>query len=156
LTLAPSPETLDAWSALSRANLDLASGPTAIRSTSARNQVLAAPFVSLDLPSLRDAGFDPEVVNQEINRGVASLESFFGTQVVDTATTLSGPLDADALRTLLNAGRRQLVVEGDALTGVDERFTPANPYKLRAVEGDDSSALTVVPTDTGLEKFLRG
>ena len=118
--------------------------------------MLAAPFVPLDLPSLQQAGFPDDVVSQEIDRGATSLESFFGPQLVDTTTALPGTLDPDALQTLLNAGRRQLIVEGNALTPVNERFTPAHPYKMRAVDGDDSSAVTVVATDTGFEKFLSG
>jgi hypothetical protein len=161
LTLAPSPETLDAWNALATKFPELAGGPPAIRSTIDRNQVLAGPFVPLDLPSLERAGLQGIVgsstATQEsaFARGVATLESFLGAHV-DPSTALPGPLDQSALATLQNANVRQLVVDGKALTPVNEKFTPAHPYKVQTVAGTDSSAATVVATDTGLEQFLTG
>jgi hypothetical protein len=161
LTLAPSPETLDAWSTLATKFPELASGPTAIRSTLPRNQVLASPFVPLDLPSLERGGLAGVATTNsptrpsEFSRGVATLESFFNTHV-DPSSTLPGPLDASALSTLQSASVRQLVIEGNALTPVVEKFTPAHPYKVQTVAGDDSSAATVIATDTGLEQFLTG
>lgn len=161
LTLAPSPETLDAWSSLATKFPELAPGPTAIRSTLPRNQVLAGPFVPLDLPSLERGGLEGVATTNsatrpsEFSRGVATLESFFNVHV-DPSTTLPGPLDASALSTLQSASVRQLVVEGTALTPAVEKFTPAHPYKVQTVPGDDSSAATVVATDTGLEQFLTG
>ena len=52
LTLAPSPETLDAWAALGQKLPDLAAGADAVRASAAQGnkQVLAGPFVPLDLP----------------------------------------------------------------------------------------------------------
>jgi hypothetical protein len=154
LTLAPSPETLDAWSAFSARIPELSTGAAQLRSTVTRDQVLTGPFVPLDLPSIRAGGLDG-VVNPELARGVSALETFFGSHL-DPSTTLPGRLDPDSLRLLQNASARQLVVEAQALTPVDEKYTPAHPYKMQAVPGDDSSAVTVVATDPGLEQFLTG
>ena len=154
LTLAPSPETLDAWSTLGAKDPGVASGAALLQLAAPRNQVLAGPFVPLDLPSVLGAGLSG-VVNPELARGIRSLESFFGTHI-DPSTALPGPLDSASLRLLQNASARQLVVEGDALTPAGEKYTPAHPYKIEAVVGDDSSAVTVVATDPGLEKFLTG
>jgi hypothetical protein len=162
LTLAPSPETLDAWNALATKFPDVAAGPSAIRSTAARNQVLAGPFVPLDLPSLERGGLQDVVTSStptspsEVTRGVATLETFFGGPMTNTSTALPGPLDAASLSLLQNAGVRQLVVDGRALVPATEKFTPAHPYKMRTVSGDDASAATVVATDPGLEQFLTG
>jgi Family of unknown function (DUF6049) len=154
LTLAPSPETLDAWRDLGAKLPELAPGAAALQLTAARDQVLAGPFVPLDLPSVLDNGL-AGVVNSELARGIVTLESFFGTHL-DPSTALPGPLDSASLRLLQNASARQLVVEGDALTPVNERFTPAHPYKMQAVAGDDATAVTVLATDPGFEKFLSG
>ncbi len=154
LTLAPSPETLDAWRDLGAKLPELAPGAAALQLTAARNQVLAGPFVPLDLPSVLGNGL-AGVVNSELARGIVTLESFFGTHL-DPSTALPGPLDDASLRLLQNASARQLVVEGDALTPVSERYTPAHPYKMQAVAGDDATAVTVLATDPGFEKFLSG
>jgi hypothetical protein len=91
----------------------------------------------------------------ELTRGVATLETFLGAHV-DPSTALPGPLDSTSLSILQNASVRQLVVEGDALTPENEKYTPAHPYEMQTVPGDASSAVTVVATDVGLEKFLTG
>jgi hypothetical protein len=153
LTLAPSPETLDAWSTLAQKAAAVASGAP-LQLSASRNQVLAGPFVPLDLPAVLDSGLSG-VVNPELARGITALESFFGTHI-DPSTALPGPLDAASLTLLQNASARQLVLDGDALTPVVEQYTPAHPYKMQVVAGDDASAVTVVATDPGLEKFLAG
>jgi Family of unknown function (DUF6049) len=154
LTLAPSPETLDAWRDLGTKLPELASGAAAVQLSTPRNQVLSGPFVPLDLPAVLGSGLSG-VVNPELARGISTLESFFGTHL-DPSTALPGPLDATSLRLLQNASARQLVVDGDQLTPVSEQYTPAHPYKMQAVPGDDSTTVTVVATDPGFEKFLSG
>ncbi len=158
LTLAPSPETLDAWNTLATRSPDLAAGAAAVRSAGLRNQVLTGPFVPLDLPSILQNNLSG-VVNQppasEFARGVSALETFFGAHL-DPSAALPGPLDLASLRLLQNASARQLVVDGTDLTPANEKFTPAHPFKVQAVPGDDSSAVTVLATDQGLEQFLTG
>jgi hypothetical protein len=154
LTLAPSPETLDAWGAIGAKTPGVAAGAALLRSSGARNQVLAGPYVPLDLPSILDAGLSG-VVNPEFARGITSTEDFFDTHL-DPSTALPGDLDAVSLRLLQNASVRQLVVDGTALTPIVEQYTPAHPYKMQAVAGDDSSSVTVLATDPGFEKFLDG
>jgi hypothetical protein len=163
LTLAPSPETLDAWATLAQKAPDLGTGVADVRTAALRNQVLAGPFVPLDLPALVRGGLQGIVTTStstptppgEINRGVATLEKFLGAHV-DASTALPGPLDPSSLTILQNANVRQLVLEGDALVPQNEKFTPAHPYKMQTVQGDDTSAVTVVATDDGLERFLTG
>jgi hypothetical protein len=154
LTLAPSPETLDAWNTLAAKNPDLAAGAAAIRSAGLRNQVLTGPFVPLDLPSILRSGLGG-AVSPELSRGVTTLETFFGAHL-DPSTALPGHLDLPSLQLLLNASARQLVLDGAQLTQANEKFTPAHPFKMLAVPGDESSAVTVVATDPGLEQFLTG
>ncbi len=156
LTLAPSPETLEAWSAIGLKSPTLAAGADAIRAAglSGHHQVLTGPYVPLDLPSIQRAGLGG-VVNPGLTRGITALESFFGAHL-DPSTALPGPLDQAALRTLQIASARQLVLEGSQLTPANEKFTPAHPYKVQAVPGDDASAVTAVATDPGLQQFLRG
>jgi len=163
VTLAPSPETLEAWAAIGQQAPELAAGADAVRqaATSGRNQVLAGPFVPLDLPSIVRGNLQSLVTSVagtrpgELTRGVATLEQFLGAHV-DSGTALPGHLDAASLGILQSASVRQLVVDGDALVPINEKYTPAHPYKLRTTGGDDSTALTVLATDDGLEQFLTG
>ena len=154
VTLAPSPETLDAWSALSMREVSLAVGLSQVVGSWPRNQVLVGPFVPLDLPSLLFGGVFTGPVRDEFARGVDTLEGFFGP--LDSSTALPGPLDAEALAALRDAARRRLVVEGSALTRYDEQFTSAHPFTLLPDPGDESTAMTVLASDVGLERFLSG
>ncbi len=163
LTLAPSPETLDAWAALGQKIPELAAGANAVRASVAKGnkQVLAGPFVPLDLPSIVRGNLEDVVTPVdgtrpgELTRGLAALEQFLGAHV-DPSTALPGHLDAASLGILQSASVRQLVVDGNALTPVTEKYTPAHPYKMQTVAGDDASAVTVLATDDGLEQFLTG
>ncbi len=154
LTLAPSAETLDAWSTLSTKFPTLAPGITAVRAASPRDEILTGPFVPLDLPSILVSGLGG-IINDEIGRGINTLEQVFNTHL-DSSTALPGPLDPVSLRLLQSANVRQLVVDGDALTPVVEKYTPAHPYTMEAVPGDASTSVSVVATDPGFEKFLTG
>ena len=85
-----------------------------------------------------------------------ALEQFFGAHV-DPSTALPGPLDAARCRARCRARAcASSCVDGDALMPVHEKYTPAHPYKMQTVDGDDSTAVTVVATDAGLEQFLSG
>jgi hypothetical protein len=154
LTIAPSPETLDAWNDFGTKTASLAASAGALRATASTRQVLAGSFVPIDLPSLERGGLQ-DVVGAEFDRGAVSLENFFGAISI-SSTAMPGSLDAASIGLLKSAGVRQLVVDGSALTPVDEKYTPAHPYKLQTPDGDDASAVTVVATDHGLEQFLAG
>ena len=154
VTLAPSPETLDAWQALSAKIPSLAAGVSALRTAAGHSQVLAGPFVPLDRPAIVTSGL-AGVLPDEQSRGVLSLESFFGTQL-DPSVALPGALDNGSLQLLENANVRRLVVQDSQLVPVTEKYTPAHPYVLQAVPGDDATDATVAVGDSGLESFLTG
>lgn len=153
LTLAPSPDTLSVWSALStQAITPLAGGAAALRASVPRNQVLVGPYVPLDLPSLIAFGLGGAIPG-ELASGVTTLERFFGT-LLDPSTAAPGPVDTPSLAALRDASRRRLVLPGSALTAADERLTPARPYTLLTDASDESTAMTVVASDEGVERFL--
>ena len=156
LTLAPSPETLDAWLTLAQAqdNTDLAAGVDALRRAVAHHQVLAASFVPLDLPSTFDGGLGG-TLGDELDRGADTLQTFFNTHL-DPSTAMPGDLDTTSLDALRTAARTRLVLDGSALAPYDGRFTATRPALLGRAPGDASDQVTVVATDPGLESFLRG
>ncbi|MFI5046844.1 MAG: DUF6049 family protein [Acidimicrobiia bacterium] len=152
LTLAPSPDTLAAWSALATTDVADAGTVAGLRSVLPRDQVLAGSYVPIDLPSLNSGGLGG-AVNTEIQSGVSALEDFFGS-LPDVSTALPGPLDTPSLVALRNASQRRLVVRGSALGPGDEQFTPAHPTTVLADPNDESTAMTVLASDEGIEKFL--
>src|SRR4029077_16440645 len=118
LTLAPSPETLDAWAALGQKLPELDAGAKAVRASVAQGnkQVLAGPFVPLDLPSIVRGNLQDVVTPVdgtrpgEPPRGLSALEQFLSAHV-DPSTALPGHLDAASLGILQSASVRQLVVD---------------------------------------------
>jgi hypothetical protein len=153
LTLAPSPETLDAWTSLAAHDLDLGAGVSEVTSARPRHQVLSGPFVPLDLPSLLANGF-AGTIPDELARGASTLEQLVGP--IDPSTALPGPLDGASLAALRGAQVRRLVVDGSALTRFDEQFTSARPFTLQPAPADESTATTVLASDVGLQRFLVG
>ena len=135
--------------------------PMPARRYRGRNQVLAGPFVPLDLPSHRarrprgrghlDSGTRPG----ELSRGVATLESFFGAHV-DPSTALPGPLDAVGAAA---PSRARACVSSSSRA---PRSTPVERevHARAPVQGADGrrattpARVTVLATDAGLEQFL--
>jgi hypothetical protein len=154
VTIAPSPETLDAWQALAAKDPSIASGVASLRAAATHAQVLAGPFVPLDRPSILASGL-AGVLADEQSRGVTSLEAFFGAQL-DPSVGLPGALDNTSLQLLENANVRRLVVQDNQLAPVNEKYTPAHPYLVQATPDDQTANATVAVGDSGLESFLTG
>jgi hypothetical protein len=154
VTIAPSPETLEAWSALAADNVDLGVGVAALQDAAAHDQVLSGPFVPLDMPSLAANGFT-DAISTELQRGADALQSFFGTDFYPS-TAMPGPLDASALTVLRDAGRTRLIVDGSALQPFTGRFTAAHPARLAVHADDPSNTVRLLATDTGVERHLAG
>ncbi|MFN8027531.1 MAG: DUF6049 family protein [Acidimicrobiia bacterium] len=154
VTIAPSPETLDAWQSLAAKNPSLAAGVTSLRAAASHSQVLAGPFVPLDRPSILQSGL-AGVLPEEQSRGVRALEVFLGAQL-DPSIALPGALDPASLQLLENTNVRRLVLREDQLTPAVEKYTPAHPFVVQSVAGDDATNATVAVGDSGLESFLTG
>jgi len=155
LTLAPSPETLESWSTLAQTDpIGLGTGVAALRTAVPRDQVLAGPYVPLDLPSMFSGGL-AGVLPPELQRGTQALEGFFATHL-DPSTAMPGPLNGDALDALRAASRSQLVVEDSALQPFNGKLPPTGPQLISRNPNDVNDAAAVLPTDDDLERFLQG
>jgi hypothetical protein len=156
LTLAPNPETLEAWEALTRQHLDVAPGIGALVAAPAHHEVLSGPFVPLDTPTLLARGF-PGAPETEYNQGVSTLDRVLGARL-DPRTALPGRLDVPTLQFLRGRGVDRVIVADTehALSPVDERYTPAHPFTIQASPGDPSSAMTLLTGDSRLEQQLSG
>ena len=92
LTLAPSPETLDAWSTLGT-KIPEVGRRCRRRCKPRRRTTRSSPVRSCPSTSRRSSASDLSgVVNPELARGITTLESFFSTHL-DPSTALPGPLD---------------------------------------------------------------
>jgi hypothetical protein len=155
ITFVPSPETVDAWQTIARQRLDIAPGINALQRAAAHTEVLAGPFVSLDIPAMTSAGLEASL-DGEITRGSTILDRVFGPRL-NPRTALPGPLDQHTLALLRQRGVDRVVLpDASTLVPVNEQFTPARPSVVVSTPGDDSTAVTAIVGDGGLERFLTG
>ena len=158
LTVAATPETLEAWSdGLGGAREEPGGGaagvddPTRLRAAtaSANRQVLEAPYVPINLPRLLAAGLGSEVDRQFI-RGREVLTQVLGGDA--GGTMLAGPLDAASLSRLRQYGVERVVVPPETLMPVPRRLTPGRPFSL----AHRNRAFAAAVTDPGLAALLDG
>lgn len=150
LTLAPGPETLEAWTQLANNDPALSTSLNAMRDTLGRSQVLSGPYVPLDVRSLVGAGMSSEV-GSELVQGTDKLSSLLGTRV-DPRTEVARPASDASLGRLRDAGVDRVVLDGGDLTPRDDQFTPAQPFVVRSQQG----MATAVGSDVGLQRLLDG
>lgn len=150
--LAPGPETLDVWAAASHTDPSLQAGLETVRAAARTHQVLAAPYVPIDVPGLQAAGLGSETSN-ELAAGSDALNDVLATRV-DRRTSAVTPLDATALARLREAGVDRLVLRPDDLqpSPVTQSLTPARPFAVDS----EGRRFTAVQTDPGLTDLLSG
>jgi hypothetical protein len=145
VTLAPSPETLEALAALAKNDDSLASTLTPLLHGKA---AIAGPYVPIDIPSLVSAGIHTEIRTQ-LDAGARAL-SDVGVQA-DNHIVIANPIDRGALNQLAETpGVQRLVVDSAQLQPVANPLTPARPFLLQA----DGPALTAAAIDSGLTDLL--
>jgi Family of unknown function (DUF6049) len=150
LTLAPGPETLESWAQLANNDPGLGSSFDAMLNALGRSQVLAGPYVPLDVRSLVSGGLSAEV-GPEIVQGTDKLSALLGTRV-DPRTQIARPANEASLARLRDAGVDRVILDGAGLTPREEQFTPAQPFVVRSQQG----TATAVGSDAGLQHLLEG
>jgi len=162
LTLAPTPETLTAWDDAARqedhqaggAPADGASaGLAALKAAAATpgHQVLAGPFVPVDVPGLLDANLAGEA-DAEFARGAGDDERVLGAAPPPGALLAPGPLDAAGLARLRQYGAERLVFPPDSLVPRDQRLTPGHPFAV----GAGGRPFAAAVSDPDLAALLQG
>lgn len=145
LTLVPVPETLDALAAVGS---DL---PATLALSVDRRQVVAGPYVDVDVDRLVAAGLEGELVASR-QRGAAVVTTALGVEVQGETWVADGRLHPAALAALSDVER--LVVPEEALAPLDRPLTLANPFVVEAAGGRRVETAAV---DPGLSShFLRG
>lgn len=145
LTVVPTPETVEAL-----ASLDEGATVDALARLLADHQVLAAPFVDLDLRAVVGAGREEDVGRQRLH-GDAVLDEVLGITADNRTWSLDGPVTRSALRAIHELGVRRVVIEETALEPLDSDITGnvtlARPF---AVEGTRGAELDAASVDAGL------
>ncbi len=156
VTLAPSPDTLDAWTTLARLDPGVAGGADVLRDAqSAVHEVIAGPYVPIDLPSLLHVGLGAAADAQFV-QGATSLDLFFGTHIDDQAA-LALPADTDSLGTLRAHGVDRVVVDDSAIGSTTSRFTTVTPFSLEPPPSlAPTGPMAAVANDTYLASLLTG
>jgi hypothetical protein len=162
LTLAPTPETLTAWSALAQQEEHQPGGPpsdgavaglTALKSATSRgHQVLRSPFVPIDIAGFLEAGL-PGEIDAEFGRGADDQRQVLGDLPPAPATLLApGPLNTAALARLRQYGAERLVFPPEALEPREQRLTPGYPFAV----GSRGKPYPAAVTDPDLARLLDG
>ncbi|HEY5014512.1 MAG TPA: DUF6049 family protein, partial [Acidimicrobiia bacterium] len=110
-----------------------ATGLTAVRAAvtdETRRQVLATPYVPLDLPALSAAGLENNVV-RDLRVGADTTQTVLGV-LPDPRTVLIDPINLNALTLARDAFAQRIVVREKAVRPVAHVLTPARPFGIRA------------------------
>jgi hypothetical protein len=132
LSLVLGPETFATWATIA-AKDDKAAGIETVRRSVANGtsrQVLATPYVPLDIPALESARLAGDVV-RDLQVGTDTIESVLGV-LPDPRTVLLDPIDEGALAIARNAFAQRTVVREQAVRPVAHRLTPARPFDIAA------------------------
>jgi hypothetical protein len=131
LSVAVGPETVQSWAVAADDDSSLVDGLEALRSAVGRNrrEVLAAPFVRLDLPAIAAHDLDGELAPQ-IQAGAEALAGALGVRV-DTRQLVAEPADEPSLRALReNVFVDRVVVPESSVTGTPPEAARRGPYRL--------------------------
>jgi Family of unknown function (DUF6049) len=150
LTLAPGPETLESWTQLANDDPALATSLDAMRDALGQSQVLASPYVPIDVRSLVGGGLSAQV-GPELVQGTERLSALLGTRV-DPRTEIADPANEASVARLRTAGVDRVILDGADFAPRDEQFTPAQPFVVRTEQG----TATAVGSDPGLQRLLEG
>jgi hypothetical protein len=156
VTVAPSPETLDTWTTVARADSGAASSAAALRAAVATgsDEALAGTYVPVDLPALLHAGLD-SAVDTLFVQGGESTDRFFGTHL-DQRTAIAAPVDPAAVGRLRSRGVDQIVVD-DTSVPRSPRLTTANPFAIGLPTSlAPTGTINAVVNDTKLAGTLAG
>jgi Family of unknown function (DUF6049) len=150
LTLAPGPETLESWTQLAHSDPGLTGSLNALRDALSRSQVLAGPYVPIDIRSLANGGLGAEV-GPELVQGSERLSALLGTRV-DPRTEIARPANDASIARLRDAGVDRVILDGAELAPRDDQLTPAQPFVVRSEQG----TATAVGSDPALQRLLDG
>jgi len=157
ITVVPGPETVQTWAAVAEREPSVASGAAALRGFGqlGPHQMVAGPYVPVDLPSLLRAGMTT-AADTELVEGNEALGRFFGARL-DARTAVAQPIDSATLGRLLSGSVDRVVVDSSALVPRSTRLTVARPFALAQPSSLTAGGpVTAIAADSGLAGLLAG
>lgn len=144
ISLAPTPETVDAHAAASDERN--AGALDALRRAATQYPFLSSSYVPANLAALLDAGLDAEA-GAQVERGAAALEQSLRVRPDTRTWAATEPLDERTVEVLRSRGVQRVVAVEPILEPVtDQKVTLTRPFLLEA-EGDP---LPAAVADAGL------
>jgi Family of unknown function (DUF6049) len=131
VSLVLGPETFATWAEIAKHNPNAAAGLSEMRDAlvdSTTRQILATPYVPLDVPSLEAAGLAGDVIS-DLRIGSDTVRSVLGV-VPDPRTVMVDPVDGGALAIARNAFAQRIVVREKSVVPVAHELTPARPFGI--------------------------
>lgn len=155
VTLAPGPETMQAWTSVGHDDPTVADGLAAVEDAASRGQLLAGAYVPVNLPSLLAGGL-LGAIDSQLVAGRATLERIFDTPS-DARTAVARPVDATSLARLAAAAVDRVLVDGSSLVGTANRAVPERPFLLEpAAAFAPASPVSAIAGDDQLGALLGG
>lgn len=154
ITLAPTAETVEAWSEAARTDPNIQATFAALQRATSGRTVLGGPYVPVDLPAMVEHGLG-DAADDVANRGNQVLGPALGAPT-DARTRLARPATTASLGRLALGGVDRVIVEsGDLAPAPEPRLTPAQPVTLTATIAPTAvQPATALVTDPGLQGFL--
>lgn len=153
LTLAPGPETLEAWVAQGRDDPAIARGANALIDASGRFQVISGTYVPTNLPSLLAGGL-VSAVDGQLAGGSDALSGLLSTPV-DTRTALARPIDGASLARLRAGGADRVIIDDSSVVAPSGRPPVTRPLTLQPSLNPDGP-VAALESDTGIAQLLGG
>jgi hypothetical protein len=153
VTLAPTAETIEAWSEAAETDPSVAVTFDALLGATAGRAVLDGTYVPLDLAALLDRGLTT-AVDDGLTRGSDVLAATLGADP-DPRTRVLQNASPAAVARLGAQGVSRIVVPSDALAGPETRFSLAQPVTLAPPASPDPNApVTALAADSDLQALL--
>ncbi len=154
LTLAPGPETLEAWVARGRSAVGASRSAAAVLDAVGRTEIVAPTYVPTDIASLLRGGLD-DVVETQLLRGREVLAGLVGAQP-SPSIAVARLATSESLARLRASGVTQVVIDDSALAS--DPADPSiltQPFQLRTGDGSQEP-LAAVASDSGLVSLFAG
>jgi hypothetical protein len=150
ITIAATPQTVDAWSRAADRDPDAAATYDALLSTleRGRHTLLAAPYVAIDGPAIERAGLGPRVPGSYLD-GARALQDALGRRP-DPSSVWLDPVDLASLGRTAEAFAYRAIVPFGALA--DSGAVPREPFTITTPSGE----FTAVSTADDLALLLDG
>jgi hypothetical protein len=154
VTVVPGPDTVQTWLALAKEDPTLSDGAKALGALALSAQVLSAPYVPVNLPSLLRAGMT-SAVDAQLVEGGAALRALY-EEALDGRTMLVDPVDSATLGRLRTGNVDRVIVDSGSLVDRETELTPARPFRLDAPAFVPDHSVAALAADRRFAELLSG